>query len=215
MYVPAHFRLEDPAAIRRVLARYPFALLVTAEDGVPEATHLPFLYEPDPGPRGRLLGHLARENPQGRTLAEAERRGQEVLTVFLGPHAYVSPSDYGPGPPTVPTWNYMAVHLYGVPRLTDDAGKARALVTELTRRQEAGRETPWSPASLDARRVDGLLRGIQTFEIAVTRIEAKAKLGQNRDPDQADRAAAALEAADDPLARETGRLMRAALGERP
>ncbi|MEE8534585.1 MAG: FMN-binding negative transcriptional regulator [Kiloniellales bacterium] len=215
MYVPTPFRLEDPAAIRRVLADFSFALLVTAEDGVPEATHLPFLHEPDPEPRGRLLGHFARANPQGRALAEAERRGQEVLAVFQGPHAYVSPSDYGPGPPAVPTWNYVAVHIYGVPRLIDDLDRVRALVTKLTARHEAGRAAPWSPESLDAGRVDGLLRAIQAFEIAITRIEAKAKLSQNRDPEQATRAAAALEAADDPFARETGRLMRAALEDRP
>ncbi len=149
MYIPDAFRLEDQEAIRRVLDRYAFAALVTSTDAVPEATHLPFIYEPGAGPRGRLVGHLARANGQDRQLAAGEQAGREVLAIFQGPHAYVSPRDYGAGPPTVPTWNYIAVHVYGVPRLFTDRAEARALVTALTARHEAGRTDPWSPDGLD------------------------------------------------------------------
>jgi transcriptional regulator len=211
MYIPDGFRLEDQEAIRQILDRYAFAALVTSTDGVPEATHLPLIYEPEAGPRGRLVGHLARANGQSRQLAAAEQAGREMLAIFQGPHAYVSPRDYGAGPPTVPTWNYVAVHVYGVPRLFTDRAEARALVTALTSRHEAGRPNPWSPDSLDPDWVGKMLRGIQAFEIPITRIDAKAKLSQNREADQAGRAADALQAADDPLARETGRLMRDAL----
>jgi transcriptional regulator len=211
MYIPDDFRLEDQEAIRQILDRYAFAALVTSTDGVPEATHLPLIYEPEAGPRGRLVGHLARANGQSRQLAAAEQAGREMLAIFQGPHAYVSPRDYGAGPPTVPTWNYVAVHVYGVPRLFTDRAEARALVTALTSRHEAGRPNPWSPDSLDPDWVGKMLRGIQAFEIPITRIDAKAKLSQNREADQAGRAADALQAADDPLARETGRLMRDAL----
>lgn len=214
MYIPDAFRLEDQEAIQNILERYAFAALVTSSDGVPGASHLPLIYEPGAGARGRLVGHLARANGQGRQLAAAEHAGREVLAIFQGPHAYVSPRDYGSGPPTVPTWNYIAVHVYGVPRLFTNRAEARALVTALTARHEAGRPNPWSPDSLDPDWVEKMLHGIQGFEIAITRIDAKAKLSQNRQADQAGRAADALQAADDPVGRETGRLMRDALGSR-
>lgn len=211
MYVPAAFRPADPDAAQEILEGYPFALLVTAEDGVPAASHLPLLYDGDDSAQSRLLGHLARANGQCRQLAAVAARGGEVLAVFQGPHAYVSPSDYGAGPPVVPTWNYLAVHIYGVPRLIEDSGEARAVLERLTARQETGRARPWSPASLEAELMERMLRAIQAFEIAVTRVEATAKLSQNRTPEQAARAAAALAAAEDSGIRETGRRMAARL----
>lgn len=214
MYVPPLFQLDDPDAIRRIIGDHGFALLVTCEGGVPAATHLPLLHDPEPGPLGRVLGHLARANGQARQLEAAMRDGREVLAVFQGPHAYISPNDYGPGPATVPTWNYHAVHVYGVPRLMSDAEEVRGLLHRLTARHEAGRRPAWSPAQLDRAFIDRMVQGIQGFEIAITRVEAAAKLSQNRTPEQAARAAARLEASDDPLVRETGRRMRAALAAR-
>jgi transcriptional regulator len=220
MYIPRAFELHDPDAIRRILDGYGFALLVTSEDGVPEATHLPLLYDPEPAPHGRLLGHFARANGQGRRLETAARENREVLAVFQGPHSYVSPNDYGPvpttGPATVPTWNYLAVQVYGVPQPMTRAEDARALLGRLTTRHEATRHeagsTPaWSPADLDPELIRRMLGGVLAFEIAITRVQAKAKLSQNRAPAQAAHAAACLQAMADPLARETGRLMRAAL----
>ncbi len=211
MYVPAAFALTDPEAVGEILAAYPFALLVTAEDGLPAATHIPLLHEPEAGPGGRLLGHLARANGQCRQLAAAADAGREVLAVFQGPHAYVSPNDYGAGPPVVPTWNYLAIHVTGVPRLIDDPGEAHALLERLTAQQERGRERSWSPESLEPKLMSRMLRGIQAFEIAVTRTEAAAKLSQNRTPEQAARAAAALASAEDSAVRETGRRMAARL----
>jgi transcriptional regulator len=224
MYIPRAFELHDPDAIRRILDGYGFALLVTSEDGVPEATHLPLLYDPEPKPHGRLLGHFARANGQGRRLETAAQENNEVLAVFQGPHSYVSPNDYGPGPATgpatgpttVPTWNYLAVHVYGVPQLMTSAEDVRALLGRLTTRHEATRHEAkrtraWSPADLDPELMRRMLGGVLAFEIAITRVQAKAKLSQNRAPAQAAHAAARLEAMADPLARETGRQMRAAL----
>ncbi len=220
MYVPQAFELHDPDAIRRVLDGYGFALLVTSEDGVPEATHLPLLHDPEPAPHGRLLGHFARANGQGRQLETAVAEYREVLAIFQGPHSYVSPNDYGPGPATVPTWNYLAVHIYGVPQLMTSAEDVRALLGRLTARHEAARHDSrrtraWSPAELDPELMRRMLRGILAFEIAITRVQAKAKLSQNRAPAQAAHAAARLEAMEDRLARETGRQMRAALEASP
>jgi transcriptional regulator len=215
MYIPAAFELDDPDAVRRIIDDYGFALLVTCEDGRPAATHLPLLHDPAPAPQGRLIGHMARANSQARPLAAAMADGREVLAVFQGPHSYISPNDYGPGPATVPTWNYQAVHVYGVPRLMTEAEEVRGLLHRLTGRHEAGRTPVWSPAELDPELLGRMLRGIQGFEIAITRVEAAAKLSQNRTPAQAAHAAARLEASDDPVACEVGRRMRAALEARP
>ncbi len=218
MYVPPAFALDDPDAIRGLVDDHAFALLVTCEDGVPAATHLPLLYDPAPEPRGRLLGHMARANGQARQLAAAMAGAREVLAVFQGPHHYISPNDYGPpsatGPATVPTWNYQAVHVYGIPRLMTEAAEVRDLLDRLTARHEAGRTPAWSPQSLEREFVDRMVRGIQGFDIAITRIEAAAKLSQNRTPEQAARAAARLQASPEPLAREIGRRMGAALEAR-
>ncbi|MDX1576137.1 MAG: FMN-binding negative transcriptional regulator [Kiloniellales bacterium] len=211
MYIPRHFELQDEAAVLQVLEDYGFALLVTAEDGVAEATHLPLIHDPEPPPRGRLLGHFARANGQRQQLEAAARDAREVLAVFQGPHSYVSPNDYGPGPATVPTWNNLAVHVYGVPKPMSTAEDVGALLHRLTGRHEAGRSNPWSPAELDPELMARKLRGVFAFEIAITRVQAKAKLSQNRTPAQAAHAAARLESVEDPVTRETGRRMRAVL----
>lgn len=215
MYIPRHFELTDPDDVRQVLDDYGFALLVTSAGGVPEATHLPLLHSLAPAPHGRLLGHFARANGQGRQLETAAQENREVLAVFHGPHTYVSPNDYGPGPATVPTWNYLAVHVYGVPRLMTEADDVRDLLHRLTARHEAGRASAWSPAELDPEMMDRMLRGVLAFEIAITRVQAKAKLSQNRTPAQAAHAAARLQALEDPLAQETGRRMHSALAAAP
>ncbi len=182
MYVPSHFDLNDPAAAGRLIAGHPFGQLVTVnEAGAPFATHLPLLLEGasaedrvEGGAHGILVGHMARANPQWRHFAE----GREVLCVFAGPHAYVSPSWYGPGP-AVPTWNYVAVHAYGVPRIVDDAGAVRAMLERLVETFEAARPEPWSLDEAGAA-VESMMRAIVAFEIPVTRFEAKAKMSQNR-----------------------------------
>lgn len=179
MYVPEAFSLDDPAAVAGVIQSHCFALLVTASGGVPRATHLPFIYEPEPGPHGTLLAHMARANPQWRDFAALAAAGGEALVIFQGPHGYVSPNWYGPGP-AVPTWNYVAVHAYGLPRLIEQEARVRAQQERLVESFEAGGERPWSMAGQDDKYIRRMLRGIVAFEIPVSRIEAKAKLSQNK-----------------------------------
>jgi transcriptional regulator len=106
VYLPAAFAESDRAKLHGLIRRYSFAILTSrGEDGL-IASHLPLLLDADAGPHGQLLGHMARANPQWRDV-----RGQ-VMAVFSGPHAYVSPSWYEEEG-TVPTWNYVAVHAYG------------------------------------------------------------------------------------------------------
>jgi transcriptional regulator len=203
MYVPKQFQSGDAAWCHALIRREPFAILVGADpEGAPFATHLPVLLDESPAPFGTLLGHVARPNPQWTLFAP----GRPVLVVFSGAHAYVSPSWYGQHP-SVPTWNYVAVHAYGVPRVIDDAGRVRALLDRLVRTFEDGRPAPWRMDALPDAYVDGMMRGIVAFEIPVDRLEGKAKLSQNRPAADQARVRAALAAEDDHLAKAVATLM--------
>ncbi len=180
MYVPKHFLEPTRAAARSLIRDYPFAQLITTDDdGVPFATHLPFLFDGDRGEHGTLIGHMAKANPQWRHFAD----GKPALAIFSGPHGYVSPSWYTAGP-AVPTWNYAAVHTYGVPIIIDDADAKRAVMERLVDTFEAGFEEPWKlGADGNEDFVARQLKGIVVFDIPLDRIEAKAKLSQNRPPE--------------------------------
>ena len=208
MYVPEHFSLKDEAGIRELMGRYDFALLVTAAEGVPVATHLPVLHDPAGGPWGRLHAHMARANRQWRRFEGMAEAGTEALMIFQGPHAYVSPTWYEAPHPAVPTWNYLAVHAYGVPRILAEPAEVRNLLLRLIEKHEARRPAPWRLTDQPAAFIDGMMKGIVAFEMVVTRLQAKAKLSQNKPPEQALRAAAALERDEHPLAEATAAEMR-------
>ena len=180
MYIPDMFALTDPAEIARIIGDNPFGLLVTAAGGTPRATHLPFLFDPEAGSQGTLTCHMARANPQWKDFAALAAAGAEALAVFQGPHSYISPNWYGPGD-AVPTWNYLAVHAYGRPVISEEPDKARTQQEALVAAFEAASEVPWSLAGQDDGYVRRMLRGIVAFEMPVTRLEAKAKLSQNKD----------------------------------
>jgi transcriptional regulator len=154
------------------------------------------------GPQLHLLAHLARPNPQLADLADAE-----ALAIFSGPHAYISPSWYEGGP-AVPTWNYADVHAYGRVRLVEDRAWLRGLVRRLSERHEAANPAPWRMQDLLERYVEGMLNGIVGLDIAVSRLEGKYKLSQNRPPGDRPRIIAALEARGDADAIGVARLMR-------
>lgn len=170
MYIPEYFKETNPEHISALIKDYPFGTLVTAPNGVPFASHLPFLFEPE---NGKLLGHMARANPQWQHLV-ADRI---VLAVFQGPHAYVSPSWYSS--PGGPTWNYAVVHLYGKPRLIEDESELAALIACLTKAHESHMPSPWEPNLADER-YSKLLSMIVGFEIEITDVQGKFKLSQNR-----------------------------------
>lgn len=158
-----------------IVEGHPFGMLITAPEGSPFVSHLPFIYEPAYGETGRLFGHMARANPQWQHFSSCN----EILTVFHGPHAYVSPSWYSS--PGVPTWNYAAVHLRGRPCLIEKESELEALVERLTHAYESHMPSPWKPNLLGQRR-SKLLSMIVGFEIEITDIQAKFKLSQNRPP---------------------------------
>lgn len=173
MYIPDHFKEANLERISSLIEGYPFGMLVTAPDGVPFVSHLPFLFERSVGSQGKLLGHMARANPQWQHFST----GGEVLAVFQGPHAYVSPSWYSS--PGVPTWNYAVVHLRGNPKLIENESELEALVEQLTHVHESHISSSWKP-SLTGERRSKLLGMIVGFEIEITDIQGKFKLSQNR-----------------------------------
>jgi len=202
MYIPPHFEEQNAQRLAALIAAYPFGVLVSTQAGRPLASHLPFLFDSAAGARGRLLGHMARANTQWRDWCD----GQTVLAIFQGPHAYVSPAWYGA--PGVPTWNYAVVHLYGVPRLIEDAVRIEALLARQTAVHERRYPSPWQP-DLTAAQRERLLRAVVGFEIDIADIQGKFKLSQNRSQDDQRRVMAQLAQTACPLEQGVSDLMRA------
>ena len=203
MYNQRSYRNEDPDALWRVMDAYPFATLVSQRDGEPFASHLPFMWTPG-GLHGVLVGHMARANPHWKSWDA----GTRVLVIFNGPHSYISPAWYEQQV-TVPTWNYVTVHAYGVPVLVHETGRLRRLVTDLTRRYEAGAGA-WA-VELAEPIMETELKAIVGFEIAIDRIEGKFKLNQNRSEADQRGVVRALESSSDRDQREIAELMRSNL----
>jgi len=216
MYIPRHFGLEDRAQISDFVARAGAADLVTFDGTELTATLLPVLWDQDSaseangnggGPGyGRLLGHIALANPQWKTA----KPGVPALAIVHGPQAYISPGWYAAKQEhgrVVPTWNYVTVHFTGPVTFHRDPEWLRGLVTRLTTKYEGQREEPWHVTDAPPAFIDGQLRGIVGVELTVTRVEAKAKLSQNRGA--ADRAGAieGLHGEDGPGSAEIAELM--------
>ena len=179
MYVPSDFNEGRVPVLHAAIREIAFGALVTlGADGL-RASHIPMLIEPEPLPLGKLWGHLARANPQWQTL----RHDVPALAIFIGPHAYISPSWYATKQATgkvVPTWNYVAIHASGALRIIDDAAHARAHLARLTAMHEAGRAAPWAIDDAPDAFIAGMLKGIVSFELAIDRLEGKWKMSQNR-----------------------------------
>lgn len=175
VYTPPFNREDDDGQLRKLVADVGVGWLVTSRSGVaPSASFLPVIWQAD-----TVIAHLAKANPHWREIAS----DTPALLIVTGPDAYVSPTWYAAKAEhgkVVPTWNYSAVHLTGLARVHEDAEWLRAAVTDLTIRHEHGRDRPWSVTDAPAAYIEGQLRGIVGIEIAVTGVEGKAKLSQNR-----------------------------------
>jgi transcriptional regulator len=177
MYVPEHFAMDD-AAVRDLLEHHGAGDLVTTTDHGLVSTLLPFVFDPEPGPRGALLGHFARNNEHWRLPAIGE-----ALVIVRGPDAYITPNWYASKAEhgrVVPTWNYVTAHVHGELVIHDDVDWLGALVRRLTEKHEAGEAVPWTVDDPPPAFVAGQLRAIVGVELRISRIEAKAKLSQNR-----------------------------------
>lgn len=224
MHTPRHFRPDSPEREGRLVRENPFGLVISGGAGVagsaaPVATHVPMLRRPGPdGPPAdaepllgsSIVGHLAKVNAQG----EALRAAGSALVVFLGPDGYVSPVSYDGDRPSVPTWNYAAVHLSGPVRVVDDPDEALAIIRASIDATEAYAGTGWDPTpSLGY--VDKLLAAITAFEIAVDDVRSTFKLSQNKPVETQRRVHAAFADSTHGRDRELATLMADVLGLAP
>ena len=209
MYNPAHYALTDPEALQRILRQYPLGMLVTHGPEGLDANHLPFQYDPTRGEHGTLTAHVARANPVWQQCAG----GAYVLVVFRGAEGYISPSWYPSKHEAhrqVPTWNYEVVHAHGRLTVRDDEKFVRGVVARLTRTHEATEPQPWKMGDAPPDYLDAMLQAIVGIEIAVTRLEGKAKLSQNKEPRDRQGAVEALQSRGrEPLAQAMTDRLRA------
>jgi transcriptional regulator len=187
MYNPSAFKKEDSSKLFDFIEKNSFGILVSQKEGKLEASHLPVLAQRDFGAQGSLLSHMARANPQWNSLA-----GQEVMMVFQGPHAYISPSWYGTLE-SVPTWNYVSVHAYGrfVPIM--DEGETSEILWKMVGFYESAFPQPWDMGKLPEDYFKKLLKMVVGFRIEISRLEGKWKLGQNHTAEKREKVARALE----------------------
>jgi len=204
MYIPPAFK-DDLESIRKTIRNARLANLVTATTDGPVATPLPLFLDESEGEQGTLYGHIAKANPQWRLPPLGE-----ALAIFTGPEAYVTPSWYATKQETgkvVPTWNYVAVHAYGLVEFFHEPERLLDVVTRLTSKHEGARTKPWAVSDAPADFIAAQLRGIVGVRIPVTRFEGKRKMSQNRS--EADRVGvvAGLAASENPQDREVAPLI--------
>ena len=203
MYSPSYNRIEDRTELLEFMRANSFAVLVTGTGGTLHASHLPVQVKSD-AEKIVLDMHMARNNPQWQEFFD-----DEVLVIFSGPHAYVSPRWYE-DEERVPTWNYAAVHAYGIPKLIQEPQRKHANQRQLV----AALDPQWLPRfdALRPQYVEQMLNGIVNFEIALERIETRWKLSQNRSRREQESIAAQLERSSDSAERALAALTRKHLG---
>jgi transcriptional regulator len=199
MYSPPYNRIEDRAELLAFMHANSFVLMVTGTGGELHASHLPVLIE-ERGDELVLVMHMAKANPQWQQFFD-----EEVMVVFWGPHAYVSPRWYEQKE-RVPTWNYAAVHAYGKVKVVDRREAKHDAQAKLV----ALHDPQWQPAfeKLPASYMDDMLNGIVNFEVEVARLETRWKLSQNRGRREMELIAAALETSGDSTERALAALTR-------
>lgn len=199
MYVPNHFKEGDPAVLYECIRDFSFATLVVADENGVEANHLPLYLVSDAGDSpGVLQGHLARDNPVWRRIES----GAQVLAIFQGPNAYISPSWYPSKAETgkvVPTWNYLAVHVQGTAKIIQDAGWLLQHLNQLTDLHESNMASPWSVNDAPEDFTRRLCRAIVGLEITIDTLSGKRKASQNQSARNRAGVRAGLTSSGDPL----------------
>lgn len=192
MYTPSHFDETRPDVLHALVRAHPLGLLVTHGAAGLSANPVPFLFDPARGPHGTLRCHVARANPVWR------ESGSDVLVVFQGPEAYVSPNWYpskAESGKVVPTWNYVVVQGRGRMQAHEDAGFLRPLLADLTAEHEAAQPRPWTMDDAPAAYVDALLKAIVGLEVTLDApLAGKWKVSQNRPAADRDGVASGLSA---------------------
>jgi len=201
MYIPEHFTMKEATAVYNVIQENSFATLFSIHNGMPFATHLPLMLNRE---KTYLYGHFARPNPQWKDI-----QNQTVLTVFHGPHCYISPSWYETNQ-AVPTWNYVTVHVYGEVELVEDEHELMTSLNDLVLKYEAP-DSPYRLQDVDAEFLAGMSKGVQGFKIKIDRIEGKAKVSQNHSLHRQERVIKQLEQIPFPNEQQIASLMKANL----
>jgi transcriptional regulator len=182
MYTPNHFKEERLDVLHAAIARIGLGTLVIHGEAGLEASQIPMVLG-DAAPFGTLNGHVARANPLWKHATG------EALVVFLGPHAYVSPSWYPSKRETgkvVPTWNYLSVHAHGRIEFFDQPERLLRHLEKLTASQEGARELPWTVGDAPDAYIQQLLRAIVGFTITIDRLEGQWKMSQNKSGSERD-----------------------------
>ncbi|HEX8266463.1 MAG TPA: FMN-binding negative transcriptional regulator [Pyrinomonadaceae bacterium] len=174
MYIPTRFLETDRETILNFVEQNSFATLISFDGEKPIATHIPLLVEQTENEQIYLVGHIARANPQWKTFADSE----EILAVFAGAHAYISPRWYDVPEQNVPTWNYQSIHAYGKPQIVEEKNALVEMLGCLIAKFEPN--TSYDLETISPEIVGRLVKGIVGFRIAVSRFEAAFKLSQHR-----------------------------------
>lgn len=177
MYIPDHFSIKNLATLHGIIQSHPLGVLVSTTPEGLDANHIPFELD---SARGLLTAHVARANPVWQQC----RDGADVMVIFRGNESYISPNWYPSKHEThrqVPTWNYEVVHVHGRLTVQDDERFVRGVVARLTREHESSEPKPWRMGDSAPEYIDAMLRAIVGIEVAITRMEGKAKLSQNRE----------------------------------
>jgi len=204
MYIPKHFEASE-AIGREIMQAHGWALLVSTDgDGAPFCTHLALVWQDDGTPHGSLIGHLARANPHWKLFANAA----PSMALFWGPHAYVSPTWYAPGP-KVPTWNYVTVHAYGRPEVIENPKQVLEVLADLAKIYEGSEG--WGLGALPPGNAEAQIRGIVAFRIWASALPGGRAPRPHRDMEDRRRVIARLEAADGDDAKATAMWMKKVL----
>jgi transcriptional regulator len=199
MYTPSFNKFPDEQQVVAFMQRYSFATIVTTVDGLPVATHLPFLVKEKDG-KVILQSHFAKANPQWKSITE-----NNSLVIFTEPHAYISPNNYETEK-NVPTWNYIAVHAYGKAKLLESVEEKADLLKHTINTFEVDYFKQWQGLPEDYKLK--MMNGITAFEIEVTDLQAKKKLSQNRSDKEIENIIQSLEKSDDTNASEIAEYMK-------
>jgi len=181
MYVPASFKMTEPSDALALMRANPFAALISHDAEGLTATHLPTVARQD-GDKLVVECHIARGNPHWKRLAA--NPATDAMMIFTGPEAYIRPGWYpskAEGGKVVPTWNYAIVHAYGRTEIIEDGAWLLRHVTELSAQQESPYEVQWKTSDAPEQYLAAMIRGIVGVRVSISRVDAKAKMGQNRE----------------------------------
>tara|TARA_R110002124_G_scaffold72121_2_gene193050 strand:+ start:876 stop:1484 length:609 start_codon:yes stop_codon:yes gene_type:complete len=175
MYTPSHYKNENLDEVREFLKQNSFGILINQTDGRPWATHIPLELDVDDEGKDILVGHISKANPQWKSF----KGNEEVLAIFNGPHSYISSSWYKEE--EVPTWNYIAVHVYGKIQILND----EAVLDSLHKLVDKYEKASTNPVSINnlSHKTMRQIKGIVGFQIGITDIHATYKLSQTRPED--------------------------------